>query len=660
MAYPRIADSNLKLRLQLAAAGAGIALALMFIAVKFQSRDYLSSRPSQKLAGRHYARMWFDSENRLVGASRQGSNLAVERWNSGSLDWSRQFRLTGIDNSTSDVRWAMDSALESLAWTAGTTLYVQPANSSQPAAKIELPQDRTVLALTVASDGSAAVAFSDGSLMQWSTATGAPEGSRQLDLKRAEQGVAEGDYLALASADENRLLLYHFTDQNTWMVVAESAVPYPPYRLVLPAPGQVAAFAAGGIRIEGVTRNSPGPLTSVAAHFSDIIAAGDFDNVFVLADDGDSYPLADARPESTIAASEAQLAISAPDGTVLLDLGKEVRVTAAGRKLTYASVGLLALSGLLACSGFLGRGMQFSTKALQPKVDAPVSLPDPPEQLVEGVASGRAVLWAGAGLSAQAGYPTRSAFIASVLQAASIDVWVPSARLQKYAAMVSHGDGEAALSDLVASASSAVRSQLIAHFKSIYFRFAVPSRSHRLLARMPFVSAVTTNYERLLEAMPQPWASIPVTLDFAPRKAAEPSCLVRLFGDLSDRSALLSRTEFEAAAARGAFMPTLRQMLATQSVMFVGCSLEGLITDLAKIGVPDKRERTHFAVAGVSSPAWKKQAEELSERYGIRVLACGAEQIPGALPVFLEKLAAALDRLRGSEPEGETTEAIKR
>src|SRR5262249_24865269 len=100
------------------------------------------------------------------------------------------------------------------------------------------------------------------------------------------------------------------------------------------------------------------------------------------------------------------------------------------------------------------------------KPEFPVELPDPPIEMVQSIASGRSVLWAGAGLSAQSGFPTRNAFIATVLQAASVDEWVPGARVQRFATMVSRGEGEAALSELV-TAASAVRGHLIAHYKSI-------------------------------------------------------------------------------------------------------------------------------------------------------------------------------------------------
>src|ERR1051326_6968573 len=70
---------SLKLRLQLAGAAAGIGLAVAFMAVKVQSQEYLTSRPASQFTGRSYSRLWFDAEDRLVGARQAGAKLTIER-----------------------------------------------------------------------------------------------------------------------------------------------------------------------------------------------------------------------------------------------------------------------------------------------------------------------------------------------------------------------------------------------------------------------------------------------------------------------------------------------------------------------------------------------------------------------------------------------------
>jgi hypothetical protein len=81
----------------------------------------------------------------------------------------------------------------------------------------------------------------------------------------------------------------------------------------------------------------------------------------------------------------------------------------------------------------------------------------------------------------------------------------------------------------------------------------------------------------------------------------------------------------------------LRQVFATQPILFVGCSLEALLADLAMMSMPEGTGEIRFAIAGVSGN-WEKPAEELLRRYGIQTLACSEEQIGQELPRFLQLL----------------------
>jgi SIR2-like protein len=647
--YPSLADhGRLTWRLQLAAGCVAIAIALTFIAVKFQTKDYLASTSIQQRAGPQYSRMWFDTEGGLVGARQSGLRLTVERWpQGGKAPQTYEFTLTGADAAASDIRWAMDAGLSGLAWiTAGASpgpiLHLQGVPGGKASFAVPLPMERSALALSVLSDGSAAVAFSDGTVARWEIASGRMLAERRLDLKAADQATADGDYLAVSATGGNELL-YHFHDRQDWMLVEESPAPEPPYRLVIPAPGMMAAFTAGGLRTGNKTRNSPGALASVAAHASDLIAAGDFERIFVLPPDGEFYSLAEASPRSLVTASGSQLAVSAAGGTTLLALSVDTRLTPGGRKLSYAGAGFMLLAALLVSTGFVSKGAVGGLRRLfHSKVNFPVTLPEPPPELLRTLASGQAVLWAGAGLSAQAGFPTRNAFLATVLQAASVDGWVPAPAVRKFTGMIGRGEGEAALNELIAM-SAPVRDQLISHFRSLYLRFAVPSRSHELLAHVPFASAITTNHDRLLEFMPHDWAKALATLSSEPPEGTDLSFLLRLYGELgAPRTLLLSRAELASALDSAPYTQVLRHVLNARSILFLGCSLEGLLADLAKIGAPAKVSGKHFAVAGVSSPAWKNQVSELSRHYGVEVLACGADQIVAQLPAFLEKIVREL------------------
>ena len=130
-----------------------------------------------------------------------------------------------------------------------------------------------------------------------------------------------------------------------------------------------------------------------------------------------------------------------------------------------------------------------------------------------------------------------------------------------------------------------------------------------------------------------------------PPESAGTSFLVKLYGDLAKASdALLSCAEFQKVIGNSAAARIIRWTMESRSLLFVGCSLEGLVADLAAIGAPAKVERKHFALCAVSNSNWNAQAAELKRLYGIEVLACDAEHISSALPEFLEDLVRQIEQ----------------
>ncbi|MGH9559206.1 MAG: hypothetical protein ACRD30_08185 [Bryobacteraceae bacterium] len=64
--------------------------------------------------------------------------------------------------------------------------------------------------------------------------------------------------------------------------------------------------------------------------------------------------------------------------------------------------------------------------------------------------------------------------------------------------------------------------------------------------------------------------------------------------------------------------------LANRPVLFIGCSLDGLLADLGAAGIPEDSASKHFAVAGVAGNSWRQDAPSC--------------RIATELPVFLDKL----------------------
>jgi hypothetical protein len=153
---------------------------------------------------------------------------------------------------------------------------------------------------------------------------------------------------------------------------------------------------------------------------------------------------------------------------------------------------------------------------------------------------------------------------------------------------------------------------------------------------------VTTNYDILLEKTCEEWAANVKHLGEDP---LEGRFLLKLYGSLSaPSSVLLSRAEFHAAMDRPN-VDSLRQAYSSQPLLFVGCSLDGLLSDLAAMGMPEGADQTRFAIAGVSGN-WNKAAYDLLRKYGIKIVACSDDQIAQELPRFLQVLAGDVRQLQ--------------
>ena len=655
---PKLVDSERsKLRLQVAAAAMILAVALTFIAVRFQSKDYLISKTVKTRLDRTYSRVWFTAEDTLVGSRQVDAHLSIHRWAEGNVA-ERTWELD-LQGSSDEPTWAIAPDLSHIAWIADASIQSAtiPEGNGTKLTPIAIKVTERPLAFTILSDGSLAAAFADSSVKRWNAATGDLLGEQNLNLQKLDQVAALGDYIAVAPAHASRLVLYRFRDAKEWVVVDDTTAPDPPYQIILPAPGFMATLSSGRLRVGTLIRNSPGPVRSAVSHLDNMIATGDFEKAFVLPEDEPAYFLANAVPGSVVATGDSHMAISGPQGTTLLDLDTETRLTAGGRATQWVSAGLAILAGMLACVPLLlATLLSLVHRMLRGKKKkghelAPAKLADPPLELLQACASGQSVLWAGAGLSAQSGIPLRTNFIANILQTAQVEKWVQPAQARKLMGLFASGDGEGALTHLVAS-TAPFRGQLIAHVRATIPTFAVSSRSHELLWRIPFFSAVTSSYDNLLERSGQPWSFNVLTLrSQAPDEGVDFPFLMKLYGDLSmPPSVLLSRGEFESAIPFSPVKDLIRSLFNARSIMFVGCSLKGLLADLNALGVaiPTKR---HFAVVGVSGDDWPTQSAELSRRFGIEVILCDAVNISAALPEFLDKLVRGVDELAGQSRE---------
>jgi hypothetical protein len=656
---PRLVEprSN-KLRFQLAALLAVIGAVLMFMAVRFEQKNFLTSKPGTRRAVPTYSRMWFDDKDTLTGVrlaadGSGGSTMTMERWSSQS---SLKVDLPGLSvQNAENAPWIVAPDRSRVYWVDHTSIRWSSlaAAGSSASGSITIPGNRSVLSLGVLSNGSVIAALSDGSIGQWDVRDGSAYPLWQSQLPAADQAVTNGDYLAFGSEQSGRALLYHFRDPQGWTLAEDTPVYDTPYRLILPAPGIMAQLATAGLRVDGKTRNSPGVVRSAVAHLDEVLASGDFDGIVVLSPDDEAYPLAPAAAGSLLAVGDSRFAVSGPAETVVFDLGVETRLTKIGRRLSYVSFSLFTLAVILVLGKFLRAALvELAALLVRPKgknVDAPLFLPGPPAVLVDACAREEAILWAGAGLSAQSGLPVRQSFIRNMLQEAAVEHWADAELMRKLMVQAAH-DHESALDELVASSTKGeFRHTLAIYFRSSCLRFARPSRSHELLANIPFAAAITTNYDHLLRQLGLRWDHDPITLQsMRPPDLNGAPFIFQIYGDPeTPRTMFFSRADLRVALAKAPAAEILRRAFENNNLMFVGCSLDGLLADLHALRLPGKPSRQHFAVAGVSGPEWHDQVARLRDRYGIEVLACAEEKISAELPDFLYKLSREVDQVRG-------------
>src|SRR5262249_46967265 len=84
---------------------------------------------------------------------------------------------------------------------------------------------------------------------------------------------------------------------------------------------------------------------------------------------------------------------------------------------------------------------------------------------------------------------------------------------------------------------------------------------------------------------------------------------------------MLSPAQFDAAISTNlAFGELIENLFASRTILFVGCSLEGIEAYLRGVRFKVRPARQHFAISGVAGTSWRTMADVLDRRYGIQVI----------------------------------------
>jgi SIR2-like domain/CHAT domain len=218
--------------------------------------------------------------------------------------------------------------------------------------------------------------------------------------------------------------------------------------------------------------------------------------------------------------------------------------------------------------------------APHPANDSPAHRIPLPELLVRQLREGRMVLFAGAGLSAQAGLPSWRALLKDVVDATVAEAMADDAARTELERMLADGKLLQIADHCKDKLGPGGYTQLLAE-RLADAAHAVPE-VHRLAVRLPFAAWVTTNYDKLLErAYAQERGGLPKTLTNRDTEALGrllfdgAPFILKAHGDLDKPDSLVftSRDYRDLIHGNAAFSAAFAAILVTHSVLFVGYSL---------------------------------------------------------------------------------------
>jgi energy-coupling factor transporter ATP-binding protein EcfA2 len=252
------------------------------------------------------------------------------------------------------------------------------------------------------------------------------------------------------------------------------------------------------------------------------------------------------------------------------------------------------------------------------------TVPAVPQKLVEACSSGRCVLFAGPGLSARAGLPTRFEMALQLVRSSALDI--SEAERQALRTALQQGDASAIESVNGAIAARTSKSDLadIVRWMTLERRPAV-SEAHAKLAPIPFASAITVNYDNLLETVFQ--SRRPQIFDGEqlemPKSAtsSEPFVIVKLLGSPSSLESFrfLTVDYRDALANNRFFRAVVESYLSSHSLVFIGASSRQIRDFFESFPRSSIGTQTHYALLP-RTPELDVMRAQLQSQYNLEIL----------------------------------------
>jgi hypothetical protein len=614
--------------------------ALAFFALpKYEVSERLQAGALGNIETANIARIWFSAAGELVGIGKVGSHVTIHVWDSQKGAKLRE-RTLELPNTRDlpDPIYAVSSDASKVAWLGREVVHVEDTfPAGQPVAS-DHPFRRRVPITSLALTGSSELAtlYKDGELELWNLNSDTISVSKLLSITEPGPLLSNGAYLAASSLFSRDVFVFDTGLGDKLSVLEYTKFPPDMLSVTLSPMARLAAGTRDKLQLEGHPIPAPGPIRALAYYDRHrVLVGGDFPGIFLLSPGGGPLQAAVANPGTTVlAATESRLAF----GTaryISLYSHRMVQVR------TYKGLGMptpwlvLSILGLISPvaiplfqSGYRAfRRWILKFRLPEPATKAPISGEDNamPSLLVDACLNGDCVLYAGAGLSAQAGLPLWGDCVRELVKWATGNNLVPADAIDAALVDLSRGQPGAA-ADRMAAAFQNNEDALHGYLRLGFRLVSDLSAAHLLIKQIDFPALITTNLDNLLDrTFPYSGGRVYTAGDCETLlKAAtrRDFFILKPFGDLDEPHTIrFGPAQCENVIQSNSYCSDfMEQLLQARTFLFLGASLEGIERDLGYLPLQTNIDRKHYALVPAAGEEQKATAERLSQRYGISLL----------------------------------------
>jgi energy-coupling factor transporter ATP-binding protein EcfA2 len=281
-------------------------------------------------------------------------------------------------------------------------------------------------------------------------------------------------------------------------------------------------------------------------------------------------------------------------------------------------------------------------------------IPSVPDDLVAACVSGDCILFAGGGLSCQAGLPAWREGLIRIIETIRADSNATDAglRWEPLESLLKSGGELAYAADLISSRLP--REQLIPIVRKMYGTAPALPEVFSVLRQTPFAGIVTVVWDQLLESAYRDkelaLLSPKDSERLAPLLRDKGFFLLKIYGDLEQPDSFLFTPQDyrQAVAQNEAFSKFLASLYLERTLFFVGMSLDGIEEFLTPLKIQPPQSRSHFALVP-RTRNMEIHEERFRAKYGIRLLSFTAT--PG-FPEVVNFLKDLQKKVRVASPSG--------